>query len=238
VHDGKPSHVLADASRQAGNRPIVSAPIRVLVVDDHLVVRAGVRALLHDAAGITVVGEAADGREAVTQAGRLEPDVILMDLRLPSLCGVEAIRAIAAVQPRVAIVVLTGSEIDERVLAAVEAGAVGYLAKSAGREEFLAAIRQVARGEPWLPPQLTMKLLAHVKSAPAAAAETLTEREGDVLRLLARGATNLQIACTLEVAEVTVRTHVSHILGKLGARNRVEAVLRALRSGAATLEER
>ena len=215
----------------------MSTPIRVLVVDDHLVVRSGVRALLQGAADILVVGEARDGVEAVAEAGRLGPKVILMDLQLPRQSGVEAIRAILPAQPQTAIVVLTGSEVDERVVAAVEAGALGYLAKSAEREEFLAAIRQVADGEPWLPPRLTRMLLAHLKPAPRDPAETLTKREGAVLRLLARGATNVQIAQELKVAAVTVRTHVSHIIGKLGVRNRVEAVLNALRSGAVTLED-
>lgn len=200
-------------------------------------VRTGVRVLLQGAADIQVVGEARDGVEAVAEAGRLGPKVILMDLQLPRQSGVEAIRAILPTQPQTAIVVLTGREVDERVVAAVEAGAVGYLAKSAEREEFLAAIRQVAAGDPWLPPRLTRMLLTHLKPAPRDPAETLTEREGAVLRLLARGATNLQIAQELKVAAVTVRTHVSHIIGKLGVRNRVEAVLNALRSGAVTLED-
>jgi NarL family two-component system response regulator LiaR len=212
-------------------------PIRVLVVDDHFVVRTGVRALLHGAADITVAGEAENGLEAVAEARRLEPQVILMDLMLPLLDGVEAIRAILAAQPDTGIIVLTGSDADALVLAAVEAGALGYLAKSAGREDFLAAIRRVALGEPWLPHPLTRKLLAHLKPAPGGSPEALTERETAVLRLLARGSTNQQIAAELNVAPVTVRTHVSHILGKLGARNRVEAVLHALRSGAASLEE-
>lgn len=206
-------------------------------MDDHFVVRTGVRALLHGASDITVAGEAEDGREAVAQASRLKPQVILMDLKLPVLDGVEAIREILAEQPDTGIVVLTGSDADAAVLAAVEAGALGYLAKSSERDELLAAIRRVARGETWLPAPLTRKLLAYLKPGPSGAAETLTERETAVLRLLARGATNLQIAETLNIAAVTVRTHVSHILGKLGARNRVEAVLHALRSGAASLEE-
>lgn len=211
--------------------------IGVLVVDDHIVVRKGVRALLMDTDDITVVGEAEDGTEAVTEARRLRPQVILMDLKLPHLDGVEATRAILAEQPDVGVVVLTGTEGDEQVLAAVEAGALGYLAKTSKREDFLLAIRQVARGELWLPPRLTRKLLAHLKPRSGGGpGEPLTSRESGVLNLLAKGRSNQQIAQELNIAEATVRTHVSHILDKLGVSNRVEAVLHALRAGVATLE--
>jgi two-component system, NarL family, response regulator LiaR len=211
--------------------------IGVLVVDDHLVVRKGVRALLMDADDITVVGEAADGLEAVAEARRLRPQVILMDLKLPRLDGVEATRAILAEQPDVGVVVLTGTEGDEQVLSAVEAGALGYIAKTFEREEFLLAIRQVARGELWLPPRLTRKLLAHLKPRTCGGpGEPLTSRESGVLNLLARGRSNQQIAHELNISEATVRTHVSHILDKLGVSNRVEAALHALRAGVATLE--
>jgi DNA-binding NarL/FixJ family response regulator len=216
----------------------VETLIGVLVVDDHLVVRKGVRALLMDAPDIPVVGEAADGQQAVTEARRLSPQVILMDLKLPRLDGVEAIRAILAEQPDVGIVVLTGTDGDEQVLAAVEAGALGYLAKTADREDFLQAIPRVARGELWLPPRLTRKLLAHLKPRSGGGmVEPLTGRETAVLNLLAKGRTNQQIAQELNIADATVRTHVSHILDKLGVGNRVEAALHALRAGVATLED-
>lgn len=212
--------------------------IGVLIVDDHLVVRKGVRALLMDADHITVVGEAGDGLEAVAEAKRLRPQVILMDLKLPGLDGVEATREILADQPDVGVVVLTGTEGDEQVLAAVKAGALGYLAKTSGREDFLEAIPRVARGELWLPPRLTRKLLTHLKPrSGVGVTEPLTGRETAVLNLLAKGRTNHQIARELNIAEATVRTHVSHILDKLGASNRVEAALHALRVGVATLEE-
>jgi DNA-binding NarL/FixJ family response regulator len=212
--------------------------IGVLVVDDHLVVRKGVQALLMDADDITIVGEAEDGQAAVMAARRLRPQVILMDLKLPHLDGVEAIRAILAEQPDVGVVVLTGTDGDEQVLAAVEAGALGYLAKTSEREHFLLAIRRVARGELWLPPRLTRKLLAHLKpNSGGVAAEPLTGRETGVLNLLAKGRTNQQIAQELNIADATVRTHVSHILDKLGVSNRVEAALHALRAGVVTLEE-
>jgi DNA-binding NarL/FixJ family response regulator len=228
---------LAEVSRITERRS-AGGPIRVLVVDDHLVVRKGVRALLMDADTITVVGEAGDGLEAVTEARRLRPQVILMDLKLPRLDGVEAVRAILAEQPDVGIVVLTGTDGDQHVLAAVEAGALGYLAKTSEREEFLLAIARVARGEIWLPPRLTRKLLAHLKPRSGGGLpEPLTGRETGVLNLLAKGRTNQQIAQELNIAEATVRTHVSHILDKLGVGNRVEAALHALRAGVATLEE-
>lgn len=210
--------------------------IGALVVDDHLVVRKGVRALLMDADDITVVGEAADGLEAVSEARRLRPQVILMDLKLPRLDGVEAIRTILAEQPHVGVVVLTGTDGDEQILAAVEAGALGYLAKTSEPEDFLLAIRRVACGELWLPPRLTRKLLSHLKPRPADSSEPLTGRETGVLNLLAKGRTNQQIAQELNIAEATVRTHVSHILDKLGVSNRVEAALHALRAGVVTLE--
>lgn len=215
----------------------MNAPIRVLVVDDHFVVRKGVCALLADAGDIAVVGEAGDGREAVEQARRLGPQVILMDLRLPEINGVEAIRAILAEQPETGIVVLTATGVEAEVLAAIEAGALGYLAKTSERADFLNAIRRVAQGEAWLPPHLTRRLLTHLKLRPAPeAAEPLTEREREVLGLLARGWSNRNIARELNIAEITVRTHVSHILGKLGASNRVEAALHALRAGLVPLE--
>ena len=213
-------------------------PIRVLVVDDHFVVRKGVCALLTDAEGVAVAGEAADGREAVTQAGLLRPQVILMDLRLPELDGVEAIRAILGQQPEVGIIVLTGYGLESQVLAAVEAGAMGYLTKNAEREELVAAIRRVAEGELCIPAGLTRRLLGHVRPGSGGGlAESLTEREAEVLRLLARGRSNQKIAAELGIAEITVRTHVSHVLGKLGANNRVEAALHALRAGLVSLEE-
>lgn len=215
-----------------------TVPIRVLVVDDHPVVRKGVRALLTAAEDMAVVGEAEDGRQAVEEARHRLPQVILMDLRLPLLDGVEATKAILAEQPEVGIVALTGADGDAQVLAAVEAGALGYLAKTSKPADFLGAIRRVARGEPWLPPALTRKLLAHLWPAPPGPyQEPLTERELEVLREMAKGKSNQQIAEDLHLAEVTVRTHVSHVLGKLGAGNRVEAVLHALRAGLARLDD-
>lgn len=205
-------------------------PIRVLVVDDHFVVRKGVCALLADAEGIEVVGEAGDGEQAVAEARRLRPQVILMDLKLPGVDGVAATRTILAEQPGTAIVALTGTDAEEEVLAAVEAGALGYLAKTSPREDFLEAIRHVAQGDAWLSPHLTRRLLNRLKPHPAEVLEPLTGREREVLALIARGWSNRRISQELSIAEMTVRTHVSHILGKLGVSNRVEAALYALRS--------
>jgi two-component system, NarL family, response regulator LiaR len=213
-------------------------PVRVLVVDDHFVVRKGVCALLAGAADIAVVGEAGDGRQAVDAAGPCNPQVILMDLKLPELDGVEAIREILAVRPEVGIVVVTGTDVEAEVLTAISAGALGYLAKTASREDFLAAIRHVSRGETWLPPHLIRHLLTSFKPQPAERRELLTGRESAVLGLLARGRSNRSIAHELAIGEVTVRTHVSHILGKLGVSNRVEAALHAVRSGLAQPERR
>lgn len=211
----------------------MSNPIKVLVVDDHFVVRKGVCALLENADDIAVVGEAGDGLQAVEEAARCAPQVILMDLNLPEIDGVEATRRILAAQPAVGIVVLTGADMEAEVLPAIRAGALGYLAKTSQRQEFLEAIREVSRGEAWLPPQLTRKLLAHLQTPPPVAGtrNPLTDREGEVLALLARGWSNRRIAGKLAIAEVTVRTHVSHVLDKLGVSNRVEAALHALRLG-------
>ncbi len=215
----------------------MSSLIRVLVVDDHFVVRAGVCALLREVADIAVVGEAEDGRQAVEAAECCAPQVVLMDLRLPELDGVEATRRILAARPEIGIVILTSSDMEAAVLNAVEAGAQGYIAKTAQREEFLEAIRRVAHGDAWLPPHLTRRLLTYLKPSPADEAKgTLTGREYVVLELMARGRSNREIACELGISEMTVRTHVSHVLGKLGVHNRVEAALHALRAGLVPLE--
>ena len=208
----------------------MDSSIRVLVVDDHFVVRKGVCALLAEAEGIAVAGEAGDGEQAVAEARRLRPRVILMDLRLPGLDGVAATRAILAELPETAVVALTGTDVEDEVLAAVEAGALGYLAKTSPREDFLEAIRRVAQGDAWLPAHLTRRLLTRLKPRPAEVLEPLTGREREVLALLARGWSNRRISQELSIAEITVRTHVSHILGKLGVSNRVEAALHALHS--------
>jgi DNA-binding NarL/FixJ family response regulator len=208
--------------------------VRVLVVDDHFVVRAGVCSLLSGVTDIEVIGDAEDGWQAVEEARRCAPDVILMDLRLPQIDGVEATRRILAAQPEVGILILTTPDAEAEVLTAVEAGALGYVAKTAGKEELLDAIRSIARGEIWLPPHLTRRLITHLKPRPALGG--LTSREQDVLVLLAQGWSNRDIGRKLGVTDITVRTHVSHVLGKLGVHTRVEAALHALRAGLVPME--
>jgi len=203
---------------------------RVLVVDDHFVVRKGVCALLAKAEGIVVAGEAGDGRQAIAEARRLRPEVILMDLKMPGLDGVAATRAILAEQPETAILALTGTAIEDEVRAAIEAGALGYLAKTAPQEDFVEAIRRVAEGGSWLPAGFTRRLLTGHPPHPEPDTQPLTGREREVLEMLARGWSNRRISQECLIAEITVRTHVSHIFGKLGVRNRVEATLHALRS--------
>lgn len=212
------------------------ARIRVLVVDDHPVVRAGVRSLLADVADVVVVAEAEDGHGAVEEAARHRPHVILMDLRLPGIAGAEATRRILADQPEVGVVVLTSPDAEAEILAAVEAGATGFVSKASGRAEFLEAVRRVARGEAWLPPHLTRRVLTHFRPSSAGAVEPLTPREHEVLALLSRGLNNRDIAFRLGVAEITVRTHVGHVLGKLRVSNRVEAALYALQKGLVPLD--
>jgi len=225
---------LISSTGKSGALVMANETVRVLVVDDHFVVRAGVRRVLSDVTGIKVVGEAEDGRQAVEEARRCAPDVILMDLRLPQLDGVEATRRILAARPGVGIVILTTADAEADVLTAVEAGAVGYVSKSSRKEELLEAIRSTARGGAWLPPHLTRRLLTHFQPRPVSGA--LTSREQDVLALLAQGCSNREIARKLGVTDITVRTHVSHVLSKLGVHNRVEAALHALRAGLVPVE--
>jgi NarL family two-component system response regulator LiaR len=213
--------------------------IRLLIVDDQAIVRKGTIALLAQVDGITVVGEAANGQAAIDQAAALEPDVILMDLVMPQMDGIEAIRQISASQPQIRILALTSFATDDKVFPAIKAGALGYLLKDAEPEELVAAIRQVYRGEPSLPPNIARKLLREIRQPPPhtpTIPDPLTERELEVLSLIAKGLDNQAIAHLLTVTEVTVRTHLSHILDKLHLANRVQATLYALRTGLSALE--
>jgi NarL family two-component system response regulator LiaR len=213
--------------------------ICVLVADDHAIVRKGIRALLATEPDIEVVGEAENGREAVTEAERLQPDVILMDLVMPEVDGIEAIRRITGRQPEARILVLTSFAADDKVFPAIKAGALGYLLKDSGPEELVQAIHQVYRGESSLHPTIARKLL-HELSRPSErppTPEPLTEREVEVLRLVARGQSNQEIADQLVISEATVRTHVSNILGKLHLASRTQAALYALREGLASLDD-
>jgi NarL family two-component system response regulator LiaR len=213
--------------------------IRILIVDDQAIVRKGTMALLAQIDGITVVGEAANGQEAIDQAAALAPDVILMDLVMPKVDGVAAIQQISTSQPKVRILALTSFATDDKVFPAIKAGALGYLLKDAEPEDLVAAIHQVYRGEPSLPPNIARKLLREIRQPPPHThpiPDPLTVRELEVLSLVAKGLDNQAIANRLTVTEVTVRTHISHILDKLHLANRVQATLYALRTGLTSLE--
>ena len=211
--------------------------IRVLVVDDHAIVRKGICALLATETGIQVVGEAKEGQEAVSQTARLRPEVVLMDLVMPGMDGLEAIRRILADQPEVRILVLTSFAGDDKIFAAIRAGALGYLLKDTGPEELVQAIKQVHSGQSSLHPAIARRLLQELShsSDRAVKAEALTERELEVLRLVAKGLSNDEMARHLSISEATVRTHVSNILAKLSLDSRTQAALYALREGLATL---
>jgi len=209
-----------------------AAPVRLLIVDDHPVVRQGLRTFLSTRAGFEVVGEAGDGEAAVAEAARLRPDVILMDLVMPGLDGLEAIGRIRAADPAARILVLTSFASEEQVLPALRRGAAGYLLKDAAPAEVEAAIRAVHRGEGLLDPAVTATVLAEVaRPAPDPGVAALTPREREVLGLLGRGMTNAAIARELVVAEKTVKTHVSSILAKLRLADRTQAALYAARLG-------
>jgi two-component system, NarL family, response regulator LiaR len=206
--------------------------IRVLIADDHAVVRQGLRTFLELQDEIEVVGEAADGQEAVAETERLKPDVALMDLVMPRLGGEEAIRRIAAVSPATRVVVLTSFAGDDKLFPAVRAGAAGYLLKDVQPHELVRAIRAADAGETILHPAVAARLVEEVARRPDRAPRTaLTDRELEVLALIARGRANKLIALELGVAERTVKAHVSNILGKLGLSDRTQAALYAVREG-------
>lgn len=197
--------------------------IRILIADDHFVVRQGLAALLTPRHGMEVVGEAATGREAVDLAGKLQPDVILMDMVMPEMGGPEAIALIKQANPRTRILVLTSFGESTQVAAAIQAGALGYLLKDSSPDDLLHAIRSVHRGSLVLTQDLALKLM-QTQPAPTPL-DQLTERETDVLRLLAQGQSNQEIAVNLNISMTTVRSHVSNILMKLNVSNRTQAAL-------------
>jgi NarL family two-component system response regulator LiaR len=211
----------------------------VLIADDHAIVRKGIRALLETESDIDVVGEARDGREAISESERLEPDVVLMDLVMPSVSGVEATRHIVTHQPATRVLVVTSFTGVDKVFPAIKAGALGYLLKDAGPEELVRAIRQVHGGNSSLHPAIARKLLQELYEPSEQETEDglLTDREKEVLRLVAQGWHNNDIADRLAISEATVRTHVSHILTKLGLSSRTQAALYALRTGLASLDD-
>jgi DNA-binding NarL/FixJ family response regulator len=202
-------------------------PIRILLADDHPVVRDGLAAMLGTQPDFEVVGEAGTGAAAVSEAERLRPDVVLMDLEMPVLDGIEAIRRLRVADPSIQVVVLTAFDTDERIFGALQAGAQGYLLKGAPRAEIFAAIRTVSSGKALIPPIVASKLLRQMREEP----DALTDREREVLGLLASGLSNREISDRLSITERTVKFHVSAVLSKLGAKNRTQAARLARERG-------
>ena len=214
-------------------------PINVFIADDHVIVRKGIRAVLGIVPDIEVVGEAENGRDAVYRVEQLQPDVILMDLVMPEMDGIEATRRIRESQPEARILVLTTFAGEDKIFPAIKAGALGYHLKDSRPEELAQAIRQVYRGEASLHPVIARKVLDEL-SRPSDRPPTpdpLTQREVEVLRLVAQGLENPAIAEKLVITEATVRTHVSNITSKLHVASRTQAALYALREGIASLDE-
>jgi two-component system, NarL family, response regulator LiaR len=210
----------------------VADTIGVLVVDDHAVVREGLRTFLALQDGIDVVGEAADGEEAVRQAEALRPDVVLMDLVMPRLDGVGAMRELRRRLPSTRVIVLTSFAEDERLLPAIQAGAAGYLLKNVAPTELARAVRAAHAGEALLDPLVAARLVEAIAQPPGEPApDRLTAREYEVLALIARGFSNKRIARELGIAEKTVKTHVGHVLAKLGVADRTQAAVHAVRMG-------
>jgi DNA-binding NarL/FixJ family response regulator len=210
----------------------MAEPIAVLIVDDHAVVREGLRAFLELQDGIEVAGEAGDGEEALEQALALQPDVILMDLVMPKLDGVGAMRELRTRVPESRVIVLTSFLDDERLLPAIQAGAAGYLLKNAEPAELARAIRAAHAGETIIDPTVASRLVQAIADGPRSRSDqTLTRREREVLELIARGRSNKRIALELEITEKTVKTHVGHVLAKLGVSDRTQAALVAVREG-------
>jgi DNA-binding NarL/FixJ family response regulator len=204
--------------------------VRLLLVDDHAVVREGLRAFLRLVPGIEVVGEAADGVDAVRVAAEVRPDVILLDLVMPGGDGISALRALRHAVPEARVLVLTSFTDDAQIFAAMEAGAAGYLLKDVEPEALAAAVREVAAGTPVLHPRVATRLMRR-SAAPVAGLAELTARERDVLRLIVEGLANKEIAGRLGIGEKTVKTHVSRVLDKLGAADRTQAAVSAIRRG-------
>jgi DNA-binding NarL/FixJ family response regulator len=207
--------------------------IKILIADDHPVVREGLIAMLSREADFNVVGEAKDGVEAVNKAKELSPDVVLMDLRMPEMDGVEAMRQIRLAMPDVKFIILTTYSDDDYIFSGIEAGARAYLLKDAPREDLFKAIRSVYRGESLFQPVVASKLLDRFSqlSRRAPSGEELSERELEVLCLMAKGAANKEISAELNIAQSTVKTHITNIFQKLGVNDRTEAVTQALKKG-------
>jgi DNA-binding NarL/FixJ family response regulator len=220
------------ADHEAGE---ATAQLRLVMADDHDSFRSGLRALLGQVEGFDVVGEAASGAEAVAQTAALQPDVVLMDVSMPGMDGIEATRRIVDATPHVAVLVLTMSDDDDSVFAAVQAGARGYVVKGAQRAELVRAIRAVAAGDAIFGPAVARRLVAYFARPRPAGAESpfpeLTERELEILELIAQGRSNADITAQLVVSPKTVRNHVSNIFSKLQVRDRADAIVRAREAG-------
>ncbi|HCS38597.1 MAG TPA: DNA-binding response regulator [Anaerolineaceae bacterium] len=206
-------------------------PLRILIADDHAIVREGLEAILSAQPDLTLVGMAANGLEAVALAAELKPDVILIDLMMPKMDGLAAIQAIRAANPQACILVLTSFADDERVFKAIKAGALGYLLKDTLPHDLLKAIREVARGEVSLHPEIARRMLREIHQPAANPLDELTERERETLRLIAEGLSNQEIAQKMGIHENTVAKYVSALLGKLSLTSRTQAALYAVRSG-------
>jgi len=215
----------------------MSPIIRLLIVDDHALIRKGLQALINTEPGMEIIGEADNGREAVRLARQLSPDVIILDLMLPLMNGIEAITQIKQDNPHARILILTSFVDDDKVISAIKAGAMGYLRKDSSPEDLINAIQHIYHGEASLDPSATLKLIQEINqpSDPPPKTDPLTQREIEVLQKIAAGLSNLEIAAELCISEQTVRNHVNHILDKLHLTNRTQAALFALRKGFADL---
>jgi len=205
--------------------------IHILIADDHLIVREGLQTILETVEDLELIGEARDGMEAVQLSAELLPDVVLMDLRMPRMDGIEAIRQIKSQHPEIEIVILTTYDEDEYIIQGLQAGARGYLLKDSGRQALFDSIRAAARGESLLPSAVIDKVVAHLAGEKSSTTTPLSEREMEVLQRMAQGAANKEIAYQLSISERTVKAHVTSILNKLGVNSRTEAVSLALREG-------
>lgn len=220
-----------------------ATPVRVVLADDHAVVRKGIREFLEEAPDITVVAEAANGRQALDAVAEHDPDVAVLDIQMPDVSGIEATRRIKAQFPDIAVLILTAYDDDPYVFALIQAGASGYVLKTADPDDLVDAVRAVARGDSALDPAVARKVVQHLASGhptPASEGEVienLTEREVEVLRLVGRGLTNQGIGAELGISDRTVQGHLANIYGKLGVSTRTEAVLRAVKFGWLTLDE-
>ena len=235
--NGEPQPSATRSQTSASDHPGSAKPIRVLAADDQRVIREGLALLLGLLPGVEVVGTAADGEQAVTMATALQPDVVLMDLRMPRCDGVEATRRLRGQAPQVIVIALTTYADDRSVIDALQAGARGYLTKDAGAAEISRALQQVVSGQAVIDPAVQQHVVQAITAGPPAHAprfpDGLTPREAEILALIAKGLSNTEIAEHLVVSEATVKSHINHLLSKIGARDRAQAVIYAYRRGIA-----